>query len=208
MSTVRALGVATLCVLLGACGYGGGRSFTPSDLPSIVLRPDEAPKGTRFAGISGPRTLAVFARDGAERDALRRDGFEGAYVVFFPPLSYFEHRPHRDSDVAFQAIAVVYERPDGAEASLDRYLADVRSRQMEGVSSATPAGLGDDATSLVGFAVADDSPLRVYAWRVDNLVLVLVASGPVDASEALALARTMNVRAAEPAERRSVGASG
>jgi hypothetical protein len=42
----------------------------------------------------------------------------------------------------------------------------------------------------------DGSFVRVYAWRVSNVILVLVASGPVDADEAMALARTMDERAA------------
>jgi hypothetical protein len=198
MQPARPVAVALLGVLVAlvaACGYGTPAEFTAADLPRIVLHADEAPPGTRIADLGGPRHLGGFAHDAAERAALRRDGFVAGYVVFFPPLSYFRHLPHADTDVAYQVIAGVFGDDDGASASLNRYVADLRTRQMEGVSDLSAPGLGDDAFALVGFAVSDGSPLRVYAWRVRNLLLALVASGPVDAGEALALARTMDDRA-------------
>jgi hypothetical protein len=189
------LALVPLGALVGACGYGSPPAFTKADLPRIVLHADEAPPGTRMARLGGPRDLGGFAHDAAERAALTHDGFVSGYVVFFPPTSYFRHRPHVDTDVAFQVIAGLFEDADGASASLQRYVADLRSRQMEGVSDVPATALGGDAVGLVGFAVSDGSPLRVYAWRVRNLLLVLVASGPVDGGEALTLARTMNARA-------------
>jgi hypothetical protein len=195
MKPARTLAAALLAVLVSGCGYGTPPSFTRTDLPRIVLHADEAPPGTRIASLGGPRALGAFAHDAPERAALRRDGFVSGYVVFFPPTSYFRHEPHADTDIAFQVIAGLFEDAEGANASLTRYVADLRSRQMEGVSEVPATSLGDDGVGLVGFAVSDGSPLRVYAWDVRNLLLVLVASGPVDATEALALARTMNARA-------------
>jgi hypothetical protein len=195
MKPARSLAVALLAVLLSTCGYGTPPAFTRADLQGIVLHADEAPPGTRMAKLGGPRELGAFAHDAAERAALRRDGFVGGYVEFFPPTSYFLHQPHADTDVAYQVIAGLFEDADGASTSLDRYVGDLRSRQMEGESEVPATSLGDDAVGLVGFAVSDGSPLRVYAWRVRNLLLVLVASGPVGGGQALALARTMNARA-------------
>jgi hypothetical protein len=195
MKAARTLAAVLVLPLVAACGYGSPPAFTKSDLPRIVLHADEAPPGTRMAELGGPRQLGGFAHDAAERGALRRDGFVSGYVVFFPPLSYFRHRPHANDDVAFQVIAGLFADDAGAGASLHRYVADLRARQMEGVSELPTPGLGDDAIGLLGFAVSDGSPLRVYAWRVRNLLLVLVASGPVDDAEALDLARTMNDRA-------------
>jgi hypothetical protein len=194
MKVVRSL-AGLLVVLAVSCGYGTPRPFTQRDLPRIVLHADEAPPGTRMAQLGGPRGLGGFSHDEAERAALRRDGFVSGYVVFFPPISYFRHRPHADDDVAYQVIAGLFASADGASSSLRRYVADLRGRQMEGESDLPATALGPDAVGLVGFAVADGSPLRVYAWSVRNLLLVLVASGPVDPAETLGLARTMNDRA-------------
>jgi hypothetical protein len=123
------------------------------------------------------------------------DGFVSGYVVFFPPESYFRKRPHADTDVAYQAIAGLFEDADGAASSLHRYVEDLRARQMTGASDVSAGGLGEEAFGLAGAASSDGSFLRVYAWRVSNLILVLVASGPVDEDTALRLARTMDDRA-------------
>jgi hypothetical protein len=123
------------------------------------------------------------------------DGFVAGYVVYFPPESYFRQEPHADTDVAFQAIAGLFEDAEGATSSLHRYVEDLRSRQMTGATGVSGAGLGVEAFGLTGAAATDGSFLRIYAWRVSNVILVLVAAGPVDADTALSLARTMDARA-------------
>lgn len=189
-------------VLVAACARSSDDArFAAEDLPRILLRADEAPDGTRAeATLGGARDLDAFARDGAERRALADDGFVSAYVVYFPPESYFRGEPHAETDVAFQAIAGLFDDADGAGSSLARYVEDLRTRQIDGATDVSGAGLGDEAFGLTGAAASDGSFLRIYAWRASNLILVLVASGPVAEDQALALARRMDGRA--------VGASG
>jgi hypothetical protein len=187
--------VAAVAMLV-ACDRSGDARFAADDLPRILLHADEAPDGTRAEPTAGGASdLDAFARDASERDALVADGFVSGYVVYFPPESYFRREPHADSDVAFQAIAGLFDDADGATSSLHRYVEDLRSRQMTGTTDVSGAGLGDEAFGLTGAAASDGSFLRIYAWRVSNVILVLVASGPVDEHTALALARTMDARA-------------
>jgi hypothetical protein len=187
--------VATVALLV-ACGGSADASIGADDLPRILLHPDEAPTGTRAeTALGGPSDLDAFAHDDAEREALTADGFVSGYVAYFPPESYFRHEPHAETDVAFQAIAGLFKDADGAASSLRRYVDDLRTLQMTNVTDVAAVGLGRDAFGLTGGAASDGSFLRVYAWRVSNLVLVLVASGPVEEDTALALARTMDARA-------------
>jgi hypothetical protein len=191
----RSFALALLVATLAACGRSGEPTFVAGDLPGILLHPDEAPDGTRASTLGGRSDLDSFARDDAERRALVADGFVSGYAVYFPPESYFREQPHADTDVAYQAIAGLFEDADGAASSLRRYVEDLRSRQMTGAANVSAVGLGDEAFGLTGGAASDGSFLRVYAWRVSNLILVLVASGPVDERTALGLARTMDGRA-------------
>lgn len=196
VAVVRAVALVAALALLGACQRGGDAGFAAEDLPRILPHPDEAPDGTRAGtSLGGARDLDAFARDATERQALVDDGFISAYVVYFPPESYFRRQPHADTDVAFQAIAGLYEDADGAASSLGRYVEDLRTRQMTGPTDVSGGGLGDEAFGLAGAAASDGSFLRVYAWRVSNLILVLVASGPVAEDAALGLAREMDARA-------------
>jgi hypothetical protein len=167
------------------------------DLPRILLHADEAPPGTRSSrSLMHASDLDAFARDVVEQQALLRDGFRSGYVVYFPPDSYFRHEPHAVTDVAFEAIGGLFEDPDGASSSLRRFVEDLRTRQMTGAARISAEGLGEESFGLAGGVSLDGSFVRVYAWRVSNVILVLVASGPVDADEAMALARTMDERAA------------
>jgi hypothetical protein len=195
VSLRRSFALTLLVTTLAACGRSEEPTFVAADLPGILLHPDEAPAGTRASTLGGRSDLDSFARDAAERGALLADGFVSGYVVYFPPESYFRKQPHADTDVSYQAIGGLFEDTDGAASSLHRYVEDLRARQMPGASDVSAAGLGDEAFGLTGGAASDGSFLRVYAWRVSNLILVLVASGPVDAQTALGLARTMDGRA-------------
>jgi len=178
-----------------AASAPGDARFSPSDLPRILLRPDEAPDGTRAdRSLAHPSDVDAFAHDVVERQALLNDGFESGYVVYFPPDSYFRKEPHKVTDVAFQAIAGLFDEAAGASSSLRRFVDDLRTRQMVGSATISGQGLGDEAFGLAGGAALDGSFVRVYAWRVSNVILVLVASGPVAEDEALALARAMDER--------------
>jgi hypothetical protein len=193
---VRSIAVVVAVLMMAACDRAADPRFTVDDLPTILLHADEAPDGTRAeTRAGGARDLDAFARDDAERQALADDGFVSAYVVYFPPESYFRHEQHAETDVAFQAIAGLFDDADGASSSLERYVEDLRSRQMRGATDVSGHGFGDESFGLAGAAASDGSFLRVYAWRTSNLILVLVASGPVAADTALGLARTMDRRA-------------
>jgi len=216
MRRVSVLSIAIAVVLLSACSGGSagdsdaGRSagasspvsigdarFSSGDLPRILLHADEAPKGTRSdASLAHASDVESFAHDAVEQSALERDGFESGYVVYFPPLSYFRQEPHAVTDVSFQAIGGVFDDASGASSSLHRFVDDLQTRQMVGAATISARGLGDEGFGLAGGAAIDGSFVRVYAWRVSNLILVLVASGPVAEKEALTLARAMNARAA------------
>jgi hypothetical protein len=196
MSRVWSIAVVVLVLTVAACDRAAESRFAVDDLPSILPHADEAPDGTRAeTRAGGARDLDAFARDETERRALADDGFVSAYVVYFPPESYFRHEPHADTDVAFQAIAGLFDDADGASSSLERYVLDLRTRQMRGATQVSGQGLGDESFGLAGAAASDGSFLRIYAWRRSNLILVLVASGPVAADTALGLARTMDRRA-------------
>jgi hypothetical protein len=188
--------VVAVAALFVACDRSAAPTFAADDLPRILPHPDEAPDGTKAQlTLGGARDLDAFARDATERQALVGDGFVSAYVVYFPPESYFRQEPHAETDVAFQAIAGLFDDAEGASSSLARYVEDLRTRQMVDATDVSGQGLGDQAFGLTGAAASDGSFLRVYAWRTSNLILVLVASGPVAADTALDLARTIDTRA-------------
>jgi hypothetical protein len=191
---MRTIVLVALLTTVAACGHSTAPRFTADDLPRILLHPDEAPAGTRASTLGGPSDVDEFARDDTERRALIADGFVAGYVVYFPPESYFHHQPHAETDVAYQAIGGVFEDTRGAGASLRRYVEDLETRQMTDVVETPQNGLGEQSFALAGRAASDGSPLRVHAWRDGNLILVLIASGPVAAETALDLARTMDER--------------
>src|SRR5215207_9070045 len=115
MHTLRRMLALVAVVAFAACGPSGDAAFEADDLPRILLHPDEAPQGTRAeTTLGGPSDLDAFAHDDAERDALTADGFVSGYVAYFPPESYFRHEPHAETDVAYQAVAGLFEDADGA----------------------------------------------------------------------------------------------
>ncbi len=218
MRSTVIVATAVVCVALAACdgSSDGSRSaiataaastaataqpaegrFSAEDLPRILLHADEAPPGTRSEpSLAHASDLDAFAHDVVEQQALLRDGFRSGYVVYFPPESYFRHEPHAVTDVAFEAIGGLFDDADGASSSLRRFVEDLRTRQMNGAAQISAGGLGDESFGLAGGASLDGSFVRVYAWRVSNVILVLVASGPVAEDKAMALARAMDRRAA------------
>ena len=195
-SVLPALPLVLLFAVSASCG-GGREEITPEDLPRIVLQADEAPPGTAKAPqVGGAQDLDAFARDATERDALVADGFVGGYVTYFAPTEFFDPQAEvgRES-VSVQVIAGLFAEPDGASSSLDRFLDDLRDRQLSDSAAITPPDLGEEAYGLEGTAASDGSPMLLYAWRVENLILVTVGSGPVDAADLAAAAGTIDQRA-------------
>ncbi|HEX2063602.1 MAG TPA: hypothetical protein VHE80_04185, partial [Acidimicrobiales bacterium] len=61
-----------LVLVAGACGDGGGRSYSVDELADAVVQESEAPKGTVLVGeASGQLDLERFASDEDETEALQ-----------------------------------------------------------------------------------------------------------------------------------------
>jgi hypothetical protein len=191
---------------LVAAACGSSPRFTPDDLPRIVLRADEAPAGTRMVEErGGSADLEAFATSPAERRALVADDFVRGYVVYFAPETYFFTTRPSDAEleaaVSVQVIAGLFEGGDGARSSLDRYVEDLSTRQVPGAATEPSDALGEQAFRLEG-AAPDGTTVIAYLWRMGNLVLVVVGSGPIRDAVVLGLARTVDARthdAATPA---------
>jgi hypothetical protein len=193
----RSLTLLVLVVATAASCGGGEEAITPEDLPRIVLQANEAPPGTaKAAQVGGAQDLDAFARDAAEREALVADGFVQGYVVYFAPSEFFDPQVDVGPEaVSVQVIAGLFEESDGAASSLARFLDDLRNRQLSGSADVAPPTLGDEAFGLEGAAASDGSPMLLYAWRVENLILVTAASGPIDAADLEVAARIIDRRA-------------
>ena len=187
---VRALAIL-IAVATVACSRQA--TFDREDVLGIVLRADEAPPGTRkVADAGGEQDLATFARDATERSALVADGFMSGYVSYFLPESYFASGGTLEpGSLAYQVIAGVFEDANGASRSLGRFMDDLRERQLEGAETIAAPDLGDESHGLSGRSATDGTEVVAFLWRRDNLILVLVGSGPVDRAAMTAAARTM-----------------
>lgn len=172
--------------------------FTPADVDAIVLQSSDALKGTAYVeSISGSQNLAAFARDGVELAHLRDDGFEIGHLSLFFPAGHTNGgapKPLTNDSVIVQGIAGLFHDADGAERSLERYVEDLRSRQLPNAHQVASEGLGQSSFGLQG-TTPDGSRVLIYVWRVDNLVLAVSGSGPVDGGNVRALADLVNDRA-------------
>ena len=201
----RSLLMVVMSMLVAAgCHSADDRSvtargrFTRADLDAIVLRPSDAPKGTVYVrAASGFDDLAAFARDDVELAHLRDDGFEVGHLSLFLPLGHVNDgasKPLTNHSVIVQGIAGLFHDAVGAERSLERYVDDLRTRQLPAAHDVTPDGLGDRAFGLQGIT-PDGSRVLLYVWRVDNLILVVSGSGPIESVDVRALANLVNGRA-------------
>ncbi|MGH2595009.1 MAG: hypothetical protein ACRDH7_03490 [Actinomycetota bacterium] len=172
--------------------------FTRADLDAIVLRPSDAPTGTVYVdAVSGFQDLTTFARDDVELAHLRDDGFQVGHLSLFFPAGHANGgapKPLTNDSVIVQGIAALFQDADGAERSLERYVGDLRIRQIPDAHDVVSDGLGDRAFGLQG-TTPDGSRVLMYVWRVDNLVLAVSGSGPVEAADVRALADRVNGRA-------------
>ena len=147
---------------------------------------------------SGFKTLRSFARDDEELGHLKQDGFRVGHLVLFLPADHVNATgptaPLTNDSVIVQGITGLFHGADGADRSLERYVEDLRTRQIPDASEVAADGLGDRSFGLQGIT-PDGSRVLVFAWRVDNVILVLSGSGPLPAAEVRALADLMNARA-------------
>ena len=205
MTVRRSLAMVALSALVAAgCHSADAPSvsapgrFTQADVAAIVLQPSDAPKGTVYVnGASGFQDLTAFARDEVELGHLRDDGFQVGHLSLFLPASHTNGgapKPLTNHSVIVQGIAGLFHDASGAERSLERYVGDLRSRQLPGASDVPSAGFGDRAFGLQG-TTPDGSRVLMYVWRVDNLVLAVSGSGPLRSTDVRALADLVNGRA-------------
>jgi hypothetical protein len=154
--------------------------------------------GTAYVdAVSGFQDLTTFARDDVELAHLQDDGFQvGDLSLFFPAghANGGAPEPLTNDSVILQGIAGLFHDAAGAERSLERYVDDLRSRQMPDAHDVESDGLGDRAFGLRG-TTPDGARVLIYVWRVDNLILAVSGSGPVGSSDIRALADLVNGRA-------------
>lgn len=167
---------------------------------SIELTPRDAPAGLGYvAAFSGDQDIVGFARDATEEQHLADDGFLSANGAVFVPADRVDGGTLTPRDPIVQSTVVVFSRGVGASSTLQRYVADVRDRQLNGTTTGAPPPLGDEAYRLDG-TNADGSTVTVFAWRRGNLVLVVLGTS-FPPADTLRLATLIDARAhaAEPA---------
>ena len=193
-----ALLTASACVARGtAADEPSPGAFTRADVDAIVLGPDDAPDGTAYVdAVSGFQDLDAFARDDAERSHLVDDGFEVGHLALFFPAGHTDGgapEPLSNRSVIVQGITGLFDDAAGAERSLERYVHDLRSRQLPDASDVPADGLGDVSFGLRG-TTPDGARVQIFVWRIDNLILAISGSGPVSRSEVRALADVLDGR--------------
>ena len=199
----RVLTLAFLVTVGASCGSSrdepaaAGR-FTRADLDAIVLRPSDAPVATVYVvGVSGFKTLRSFARDDEELGHLQEDGFRVGHVALFLPADHVNATgptaPLTNDSVIVQGITGLFRDAEGAERSLERYVEDLRTRQIPDANEVAADGLGDRSFGLRGIT-PDGSSVLIFVWRVDNVILVVTGSGPLPAAEVRSLADLVNAR--------------
>ena len=172
------------------------RPFTEGDLTAIVLGRRDAPAGTEFAPqYSVDQDIDQFASDAEELTALRQDRFVVGHTALFVPQGQLDHGvlAAEHGAVFVQAIAGVFETPEGANSTLLRYVANLRAFQLTDEVRIGAEGLGASSEGLRG--IADGENITVYAWRTANLVLVVTGSGTMGGADVRALADVMQSRA-------------
>jgi hypothetical protein len=198
-------GVAALALVgalaSAACG-GTWDAAVPSggiertDLETIVLSADDAPAGTAYVDtVSGFQDLRTFARDAEELGHLRRDGFVVGHLALFFPRSHTEGSEALTTrSVIVQGITGLFRTAAGARSALERFVGDLRDRQIPAATEVVTGSLGDQAFGMVG-DTPDGSHVLIYAWRVDNLVLAVSGSGRIAPAAVRAIVRSLDARA-------------
>lgn len=204
----RTRGPASACILLGAVLLGSCTirlgspgataapgSFHREDLSAIVLRASDAPAGTGYAdALSGFQDLDAFAHDAQERADLVEDGFVIGHLALFGPAGWTGPGSGRlPLDAPFaQGITGLFVSAEGADRAYRRFGEDLKTRQFDQVEELPPPPLGETSFALEG--TSGGSHLVIYAWREDNLVLAVTASGVLGARDAAALADLVRTR--------------
>jgi hypothetical protein len=203
----RRFAAASIVVLTATACQGQERAtptppphgrFTSAEMDAIVLGPSDALAGTTYVGgASGLRDLESFARDDAELAHLRADRFQVGHVALFLPKGHANGAAPAsltNESVIVQGITGLFHDAVGAERARERYVGDLRSRQLFESRDVSSDGLGDRATGLLG-TTPDGAEVLIYVWRIDNLLLAVSGVGPVARERVRALADLLDGRA-------------
>ncbi len=131
------------------------RPFTEQDLTRIVLARRDAPAGTEFVPqYSVDQTIDQFASDAEEVTALRQDRFVVGHTALFVPQGQIAQGvlPAEHGAVFVQAIAGLFETPEGADSALLRYVANLRALELTDDVRIDADGLGASSEGLRGIA--------------------------------------------------------
>lgn len=187
-----------------------GRPVTPADLRSIVFgiscrscdggepRVDVAPSGTKASSSATGVQALRFAQPPQSQFVWPLEGFEGARVTAFfdPPWG----------DLYVVSWAAVFVDAETASEVMEGYLADVEDTWgWSGLHRFDPR-LGDEGVLMRGdpsaLSVFDagtgsrvDRPRTAfYMWRIDNLLLQVLAVGRYRPAEVRSIAEAMTSR--------------
>lgn len=188
---------AVVAVLAGtvltSCGSNDVPNFTKDDLPGLVLKPNEGPKGLVYGrDTSGPNALEREGDESAfDLRKLQQFGFQGDYG------SQFFSTDQKAGIQFSESIALVFDDEDGAQKALE--FLETGLRKLDKNAEDVPAsGLGDDSWALRGQFFPQAPPTYFYGWRIGNAVQVFAIAGKSDSvseDDARAFAERLEARA-------------
>jgi hypothetical protein len=203
----RGLAICVALAVVGASSCDEARravasdpTYTAGQLEAFVLRPDEAPEGTRFIeGASGTLPLKRFWPSSccsAQQAGFDEAGFEAGYATLF-------ERPGRsgepiDTRPGFEQVSsrvALFRSDDGASEAMATWIEYQDAGELDRLPG---RGLGDEVGAYVGSPDAPAETVVLYVWRMGRLLLYLRASvgtGSVPVERVRELADRMDRRA-------------
>jgi hypothetical protein len=184
----------------GKSADGSDRYYTAEELPDLVLRPGERPKGTMLRDdLSGRQNLDRFLPAScclALQEAFDEAGFQVAHVrVFERPGHSADPIDTRPGWEVAESTAVLFLDEEGATQAMDAWVDEVRRPYLDPVDL---RGFGDRAVGFTGSPESAAERMFLFVWRRGRLLLSLRAStgaGTVPADDVRRLARLMDERA-------------
>ena len=201
-----------LAAFLAACGGGddnggtpkGGsttKTYTASELATIVLQTSEAPSGTQFvAQISGPQSVENFSEDAEEKAKLTEAGFSAAHTAVFLTPGFLESAQAPPNAQFVAAFALIVRDAASARALVD-FEKGRDAADAEGEKEISVAGLGEGgyAFSVTKFEAEAPYPGFLFVWTRGHAIFGLASvglEGTVTEAAARARAEKMDGRAA------------
>lgn len=178
-----------------------GAAFTEADLDRIVLGEADAPGGATYLGTDvGPDVLInpVWYLSSSDQQRFRDlPGFVDAAASSF-------RLGTSSADPLFVSEVMLFDDADSAAQAMAAYAQEWQS--SFGFDDPTPSTVefGEEGLLFSGpAAVQNGEPGVYYFWRVDNLLLNMVAVGPVEGAELEAMESTVRAMALEMDRRAS-----